>query len=55
MVRVDGDHGFGHITMREVTDLAVDRARTHGIAAIAVHRTDHAGRLADYRERAAAA
>lgn len=32
VLRVDGDHGFGHITMREVTDLAVDRARTHGMA-----------------------
>ena len=55
LVRVDGRHGFGHVTMRVATDLAVDRARAHGIAGVAVHRTDHAGRFADYCERAAAA
>ena len=55
LVRVDGQHGFGHLTMRAVTDLAVARARAHGIAGVAVHRTEHAGRFADYCERAAAA
>lgn len=55
LVRMDGGHGFGHVTMRVATDLAVDRARAHGIAGVAVHRTDHAGRFADYCQRAAAA
>ena len=55
LVRVDGRGGFGHITMRAVTDLAVQRARAHGIAGVAVHRTEHAGRFADYCARAAAA
>jgi hydroxycarboxylate dehydrogenase B len=55
LVRIDGQHGFGHLSMRAVTDLAVERARLHGIAGVAVHRTEHAGRFADYCERAAAA
>lgn len=54
-VTLDGRHAFGHVVMRHATDLAVERARAHGIAAIAVRRSDHAGRVADYCELAAAA
>jgi LDH2 family malate/lactate/ureidoglycolate dehydrogenase len=55
VLRVNGRNGFGHTTMRFVTDLAIERARAHGIAAVALRRSNHAGRFADFCERGAAA
>ena len=39
--------------MRDVTDLAVERARAHGIAGIALRNSSHAGRIADFCARGA--
>lgn len=55
VLRLDGRRGYGHIVLRDATDLAIRRARDHGIAAVAIRRAEHAGRLADHCERAAAA
>jgi uncharacterized oxidoreductase len=41
--------------MRDATRLATERAKAHGIAAVAVHNCDYAGRFADFCESAAAA
>jgi LDH2 family malate/lactate/ureidoglycolate dehydrogenase len=54
VLRVHGGNGLGHVVLRDVTDLAIERARAHGIAAVALYRSSHAGRFADYCERAAA-
>jgi uncharacterized oxidoreductase len=51
---VDGDQGFGQVVARRGTALAVDKARAQGLAAVALRRTSHVGRLADYAELAAA-
>ncbi len=51
---VDGHHAFGHVSMRVVTEQVVARARAHGVAAVALRRSDHVGRFADFCERAAA-
>lgn len=51
---VDGHHAFGHVSMRVVTEEVVARARTYGVAAVALRRSDHVGRMADFCERAAA-
>jgi len=50
---VDGDHGFGQVVARRGVALAIDKTRAHGLAAVALRRTSHVGRLADYAERAA--
>jgi LDH2 family malate/lactate/ureidoglycolate dehydrogenase len=55
VLRLDGKRGYGHIVLRDATDLAIRRARDYGIAAVAVRRAEHAGRLADHCDRAAAA
>ena len=47
---LDGDFGFGQVVARRGTDLAVERGRAHGLAAVALRRTSHVGRLADYAE-----
>jgi hydroxycarboxylate dehydrogenase B len=51
---VDGDGGFGQVVGRRGIALAVDKARAQGLAAVALRRTSHVGRLADYAELAAA-
>src|SRR5437762_9097005 len=51
---LDGDHGFGQVVARRGTALAIERGRTHGLAAVALRRTSHVGRLADYAEALAA-
>jgi uncharacterized oxidoreductase len=52
---LDGDQGFGQIIARRGTSLAIERARAHGLAAVALRRTSHVGRLADYAETVAEA
>jgi hydroxycarboxylate dehydrogenase B len=54
LVRLDGRRGWGHVVVRDATDLAVERARRYGIAAVGIHSGEAAGRYADYCERAAA-
>ena len=51
---VDGDQGFGQVVARRGVALCVDKARAQGLAAVALRRTSHVGRLADYAELAAA-
>jgi len=53
LARVNGGGGFGQLVVRDATDLAIARAKEWGIAAIAVRRSSHAGRYADFCERAA--
>ncbi len=55
LVRLDGRRALGHIALRDVTDLAVERARAHGIAGVALRQASHAGRIADYCARGAKA
>jgi uncharacterized oxidoreductase len=52
---LDGDFGFGQVVARRGTALAIERGRAHGLAAVALRRTSHVGRLADYAETIAAA
>ena len=50
---VDGGNGFGQVSATFGAELAIEIARKHGIAAVALSRTNHVGRLADYAERIA--
>src|SRR6476620_5161108 len=45
LVRLNGNRAFGHTVLRDATRLAVDRARSHGIAGIAVYNRQFAGRI----------
>lgn len=53
VVVADGRRAFGHLFLRDATDLAVDRAKQHGVALFSGKGSESAGRLADYCERAA--
>src|SRR5215467_3979041 len=50
---LDGDRGFGQVVARRGTEVAIAKARAHGLSAVALRRTNHVGRLADWAEMAA--
>jgi uncharacterized oxidoreductase len=52
---LDGDGGFGQVVARRGVALALERARSHGLAAVALRGANHVGRLADYAEALAGA
>jgi LDH2 family malate/lactate/ureidoglycolate dehydrogenase len=53
-VLLDGENGLGHITCTRAMDLAIDRARLHGVAFVGVNNSNHCGAAAFYTERAVA-
>ena len=52
---VDGGNGLGMPAFRLATDVAVERARRDGMAAVGVANVDHTGRLGAYVQRGAEA
>ena len=54
-VRLDGGMGFGQIAGVAAIDLAIERARPHGVATVSVRELTHLGALAYYTMRASAA
>jgi uncharacterized oxidoreductase len=52
-VMLDGRRALGQVAGMEAVELAVERARAHGVAVVTLRRSGHLGRLADYAERAA--
>lgn len=47
MVRLDGDNGFGHLVLDAAAAVAIERSKRYGIAGVAVHNSNLAGRLGD--------
>jgi len=50
---VDGRDGVGQVVTAHATDLAVERAKAHGVAVVAVRNSNHFGTAAYYTRRAA--
>lgn len=50
---LDGAFALGQVAARSATDEAITRARSHGISCVALRRSGHIGRLADFAERIA--
>ncbi len=50
---VDAQRGFGHYSTDFTLEWAMERARQHGLAAVAVRHSTHIGRVGEYTERAA--
>lgn len=55
VVVLDGRHGIGQVVTARATDLAVDRARRHGISSVGVRNSGHFGTAAYFTRRAAEA
>jgi LDH2 family malate/lactate/ureidoglycolate dehydrogenase len=53
-VRLDGGVGFGQVAGIDAVDLAVARAREHGVATVSVREITHVGALGYYTMRASA-
>ena len=52
---VDGNQGFGQTIGPLTVDLGISKARSAGLAVIALRNSGHIGRIGDWAERAAAA
>lgn len=52
---VDGGNNFGAYVGQKALDLAIERARRHGVATVVVRRSNHFGKAAYFAEQAAAA
>ena len=51
-VVMDGDFGLGQLTAFRANELAIERGKEHGIAAVALRRSTHCGAMAYYAIRA---
>jgi LDH2 family malate/lactate/ureidoglycolate dehydrogenase len=51
-VVMDGDNGLGQLTAFRANELAIERGKEHGIAAVALKRSTHCGAMAYYAIRA---
>ncbi len=50
---VDGHWGFGQVTMNRAVQIALKKAGSHGLSAVAVRNANHIGRLGSYVEHIA--
>ena len=55
LITVDGKEGLGQVVCKQAIDLAIDRAREHGVAVLGLCNTTHMGRIGAWAEQAAAA
>jgi LDH2 family malate/lactate/ureidoglycolate dehydrogenase len=51
---IDAKHYIGQVAARMAMELAIKKAKEHGVGMVAVRRAGHSGRLADYIEMASA-
>ncbi len=51
-VVMDGDNGLGQLTAFRANELAIERGKEHGLAAVALRRSTHCGAMAYYAIRA---
>ena len=49
---MDGDNGFGQLAAFRANELAIQRGKEHGLAAVALRRSTHCGAMAYYAIRA---
>jgi LDH2 family malate/lactate/ureidoglycolate dehydrogenase len=54
-VLIDGNHAYGQVAAARAMEVAIERCRAHGVAAVGVTHLGHIGRLADYAVSAARA
>ena len=45
---INGNWGFGFVVTERAMRMAIEKAKTHGVAAITIHFQSHIGRLGDY-------
>lgn len=51
MALIDGDNGMGHLVVSRAVDLAIEKARTCGVAWVSVRSSNHAGPASLYARK----
>ena len=54
LLAVDGDSGYGQAVGQEATEMAIARAKAHGVCVLALANAHHLGRIGHFAERAVA-
>ncbi len=52
MALLDGDNGMGHLVMQRAAQIAIEKARTCGVAWVGAHHSNHAGPASLYARMA---
>ncbi len=52
---VDGQYGFGQSMAREAVAIGIEKAKAHGLSAVALRNSGHVGRVGEWAEMAASA
>lgn len=55
MAVVDGQYGFGQSMARQAVAVGIEKAKAHGLSAVALRNSGHVGRVGEWSEMAAAA
>lgn len=55
MVALDGQAGYGQVIGQEATDIAIERAKAHGVCVMALANSHHLCRIGQWAEQAVAA
>jgi len=50
---IEGHHYIGQVVAHQAMQLAIQKAKQHGVGMVTIRRAGHSGRLADYMEMAA--
>ena len=53
LITVDGQQGLGQVVCKQAMDLAIERAREHGVSVLGLCNTTHMGRIGAWAEQAA--
>ncbi|MBS0243389.1 MAG: malate/lactate/ureidoglycolate dehydrogenase, partial [Proteobacteria bacterium] len=52
LVRLDGQQGYGQVIGHDTMNIAIERAKKHGLAAVGLHNAHHIGRIGAWAEMA---
>jgi uncharacterized oxidoreductase len=55
LVRLNGEAGYGQVIGHDTMNIAIERARKHGLCAVGLHHAHHIGRIGAWAEMAVAA
>jgi len=55
LVRLDGQAGYGQVIGHDTMNIAIERAKKHGLCAVGLHHAHHIGRIGAWAEMAVAA
>ena len=55
LLRMDGQWGYGQVVAHDATNVAIERAKTHGVCAAGLYDAHHIGRIGAWAEQCVAA